>query len=105
MGKIVDASDADFDLVTSSDEWVLVDFWAPWCVPCRMIDPVLEQIAGVRDITIAKVNTDVNSNAPVRYGVRGIPNLILFHNGEVVDRLSGAMPKPSMDDWLNRHMA
>ena len=105
MGKIVDASDADFDLVTSSDEWGLVDFWAPWCGPCRMIAPVLEQIAGERDITIAKVNTDVNSNAPVRYGVRGIPNLILFHNGEVVDRLSGAMPKPSMDDWLNRHMA
>tara|TARA_B100001245_G_scaffold169004_1_gene128071 strand:- start:275 stop:487 length:213 start_codon:yes stop_codon:yes gene_type:complete len=69
-----------------------------------MIAPVLEQIAGEREITIAKVNTDANHMSPVKYGVRGIPNLILFHNGEVVDRMSGAMPKPSMDDWLNRHM-
>ncbi len=105
MGKIVTASDADFDLVTSSDEWVLVDFWAPWCGPCRMIAPVLEQIAGEREITIAKVNTDVNQMSPGKYGVRGIPNLILFHTGEAVDRMSGAMPKPGMDDWLNRHMA
>ncbi len=105
MGKIVTANDADFDLVTRSDEWVLVDFWAPWCGPCRMIAPVLEQIAGEREITIAKVNTDVNHLSPGKYGVRGIPNLILFRNGEVVDQLSGAMPKPGMDDWLNRHMA
>jgi len=69
-----------------------------------MIAPVLEQIAGEREITIAKVNTDVNHMSPRKYGVRGIPNLILFHNGEVVDRMSGAMPKPNMDDWLNRHM-
>tara|TARA_B100000809_G_scaffold93184_1_gene91810 strand:- start:3995 stop:4207 length:213 start_codon:yes stop_codon:yes gene_type:complete len=70
-----------------------------------MIAPVLEQIAGEREITIAKVNTDVNHLSPGKYGVRGIPNLILFRNGEVVDQLSGAMPKPGMDDWLNRHMA
>tara|TARA_B110000263_G_scaffold73650_1_gene64394 strand:+ start:516 stop:728 length:213 start_codon:yes stop_codon:yes gene_type:complete len=69
-----------------------------------MIAPVLEQIAGEREITIAKVNTDANHMSPSKYGVRGIPNLILFHNGEVVDRMSGAMPKPNMDDWLNRHM-
>ena len=83
---------------------VLVDFWAPWCGPCKMIAPVLKEIAGERDITIAKVNTDVNSLAPGKYNVRGIPNLILFHNGEPVEQITGAMPKPGMDNWLNRHM-
>jgi len=104
VGKIVEASDVDFDMVTSRDAWVLDDFWAPWHGPSRTIAPVLEEIAGEREITIAKVNTDVNQISPGRYGVRGIPNLILFHNGEAVDRMTGAMPKPGMDDWLNRHM-
>ena len=61
MGKVVDTGDADFDVMTKSDEWVLADFWAPWCGPCRMVGPVLSQIADEREITIAKVNTDVNT--------------------------------------------
>jgi len=84
---------------------VLVDFWAPWCGPCRMIAPTLSQIAEEREITIAKVNTDTNVLTPGQYGVRGIPYLILFHNGEPVDNMTGAMPKPGMDNWLNRHMS
>ena len=105
MGQVIDASDSDFDVVTKSGGWVLVDFWAPWCGPCKMIAPVLSQIATERDITIAKVNTDVNPLSPGRFGVRGIPALILFKDGEVVDRMTGAMPKTGMDSWLNRHMA
>ena len=104
MGKIVDASDSDFDVVTKSDEWVLVDFWAPWCGPCRMVGPVLSQIADEREITVAKVNTDVNPLTSGRFGIRGIPALLLFRNGEMIDRMTGAMPKHGMDTSLRRHM-
>ena len=78
LGQVINASDSDFDVVTKSGGWVLVDFWAPWCGPCKMIAPVLSQIATEREITIAKVNTDVNPLSPGRFGVRGIPALILF---------------------------
>ena len=70
LGKVVDASDSDFDIVTKNDEWVLVDFWAPWCGPCRMVGPILSQIAGEREITIAKVNTDVNPMTSGKYGIK-----------------------------------
>jgi thioredoxin 1 len=104
-GAIVETSDETFDTVTTENEWVLVDFWAPWCGPCKMIAPVLEQIADEREnLTIAKVNVDNNQNSPGRFGVRGIPTLVLFHNGEPVDQHSGAMQKGGFDDWLNRHM-
>ena len=104
VGKVVDVSDSDFDVATNSDEWVLVDFWAPWCGPCRMVGPVLSQIAEEREITIAKVNTDVNPMTSGKFGIRGIPALILFKDGEIVDRMTGAMPKQGMDSWLDRHM-
>ncbi len=104
-GAIVEASDATFDTVTTENEWVLVDFWAPWCGPCKTIAPVLEQIAGERDnLTIAKVNVDNNPNSPGKFGIRGIPTLVLFHNGKMVDQETGAKPKAGYDDWLNRHM-
>ena len=94
------------DVVSRSYEIpVIVDFWAPWCGPCKMIGPVLKQISEEREITIAKVNTDVNPLSAGRFGVRGIPALLLFKNGELVDRETGARPKPMMDSWLDRHMA
>jgi thioredoxin 1 len=69
-----------------------------------MVTPVLKQIAGEREITIAKVNTDINPVSSGRFGVRGIPALLLFRDGEMIDRMTGAMPKNGMDAWLNRHM-
>ena len=101
----IQVTDTDFEKTISDNELVLVDFWAPWCGPCRAIAPVLSQIAEEREITIAKVNTDVNSLAPGKYGVRGIPFLLLFHNGEPVANQTGALPKAGMDAWLNSHMS
>ena len=105
---IKEVSEATFmqDVVEASKERpVIVDFWAPWCGPCKMIAPVLEQLSGEREMTIAKVNTDVNPLSAGKFGIRGIPALLLFHNGQLVDQQSGAMPKPQFDQWLDRHMA
>tara|TARA_B000000532_G_C18843997_1_gene396338 strand:+ start:335 stop:718 length:384 start_codon:yes stop_codon:yes gene_type:complete len=104
MGKVIDASDETFDEITRTG-WVLVDFWAPWCGPCKMVAPILEQIASERDITIAKVNTDQNRNTPGRFGVRGIPTLVLFNEGQVADQRTGAASKPNLDSWLDQHMS
>ena len=105
MGEVRTVTDSEFETTVNDNGWVLVDFWAPWCGPCRMVAPVLSQIAEEREITIAKVNTDVNPQTSGRFGIRGIPALILFRDGEVVDRMTGAMPKQSMDSWLDRHMS
>ena len=101
--KPINVSDATFESdVLESKVPVLVDFWAPWCAPCRMVAPVLEEIAqeyGDR-VKIAKLNTDENSTA-MQYGIMSIPTLLVFKNGEVVDKIVGAVPKQVITDKLN----
>ena len=104
--KIVHVTDNEFEGdVLGSEKPVLVDYWAEWCGPCKMIAPVLEQLSGEREMTIAKVNTDINPLSAGKFGIRGIPALLLFHNGQLIDQQAGAMPKPMFDQWLDRHMA
>ena len=88
--------------VLDSDRPVLVDFWAEWCGPCKMIAPALEEIAGAlgEKVTIAKINIDENPDTPGKYGVRGIPTMLLFKNGAAVAQKVGAAPRSQIQQWL-----
>ncbi len=100
----VTVTDLSFeDEVLSSDVPVLVDFWAEWCGPCKMIGPALEELATEYEgrIKIAKVNVDDNPGIPGKLGVRGIPALFMFKNGEVVSNRTGAAPKASLKGWID----
>ena len=101
--KVIHVGDADFDTaVLQSGEPVLVDFWAEWCGPCKMIGPALEEISDelAGKVVIAKLNIDDHPDAPARYGVRGIPTMILFKNGAIAETKVGAAPKSALKGWL-----
>lgn len=102
--KVQQVNDADFSAMISSGQPTLVDFWAPWCGPCKAIGPVVEDLADeyTGKVTIAKMNVDENPVTPGKYGIRAIPTLILFKNGEVVDQITGAVGKGQLVDLIKK---
>ncbi len=104
-GKLLHVTDANFEEeILKSSTPALVDFWAAWCGPCRTVGPVVEELAGEYNnkVKIAKLNVDDNKQTPSKYGVRGIPTLMLFKNGQVVDQIVGAVPKSKIKELLDK---
>jgi thioredoxin 1 len=106
-GTIIDVTDATFQAeVIESEQAVLVDFWAPWCGPCRVVAPVLEEINAEReDLRVVKLNTDDNPQTAANYEVLSIPTLILFRNGQIAKKVIGAMPKRRLEAELEPALA
>lgn len=104
---VVDANDADFHAVADESSLpVLVDVWAPWCGPCRMVSPALEKLAGERagGLKLVKVNADDNPEVSRRFDVRSIPTLVLLDHGKVVDKQIGALPEQRLRSWLESEL-
>lgn len=102
--SIVNVTDANFKNEVESTGTVLVDFWAPWCGPCKMIAPVLEELdKEINSLKIAKVNVDDNPESASRFGVMSIPTLILFKNGQPVDKVVGFQSKDALKNVVSRH--
>ncbi len=103
MGKLADVTDRDFDHeVLRSTMPTVIDFWAEWCAPCRQIKPILEDLAVKYDgqVKIVKLNADENPQTMTRYGVRALPTLLAFKNGEIVQQVQGAKPKSFFEDLI-----
>jgi|TARA_B100000809_G_C14772290_1_gene399844 thioredoxin 1 len=106
MGKTLEITDSNFNDVISKNKTVLVDFWAEWCGPCRMIGPVIEELANEYEgkAIIGKLDVDSNQESSVKYGVRSIPTILTFKDGEIVDRQVGAVPKETLTNVIDSQL-
>lgn len=107
MGKTIELNDSNFDQIVKTDKTVLVDFWAEWCGPCKMIGPIVEELAGDYEgkAVVAKLNVDENPQTAAKFGIRSIPTLLVFKNGQVVDKQVGAVPKSVLSQKLAAQVA
>jgi thioredoxin 1 len=106
MGKTLKITDSNFNDVISKNKTVLVDFWAEWCGPCRIIGPVIEELANEYEgkAIIGKLDIDSNQESSVKYGVRSIPTILTFKDGEIVDRQVGAVPKETLTNIIDSQL-
>ncbi|MCA1813396.1 MAG: thioredoxin [Halobacteriales archaeon] len=105
MGSTVAITDSDFDRTVAEHPLVVVDFYADWCGPCRLVSPILEQLAQeVPGLTVAKLDVDANPRNAMKFGVMSIPTLILFKQGKPVDMVVGAVPKAELTAWVQEHV-
>jgi thioredoxin 1 len=108
LGKVVTITDAEFESsVLQSDKPVILDFWAEWCQPCKMLSPTVEAIAGEYEekIKVGKLNVDDNPNTATKYGIRGIPTLLFFKGGEVVQQMVGVKSKAEIKKVIDENLA
>ena len=104
MGSVTHLTDADFESFTGQDGVVLVDFWAPWCGPCKRIGPIIDELAGeMTDVSFGKLNTDENQEVAAGHGIMSIPTLYVYKDGQKVDQVVGAVPKEMLVATLQKY--